>query len=276
MTDIAACLIAFERPHYLRETIKSLEALEDKNEVDWFIFQDGAVNKFSGRRVAKDRDVEIANNILQNADLPNKYIERADYNLGIPLQVDSVFDTLRGGYDMVMFFEDDVVVSRYSIRLNKAIVEQYPDSIPTLYTNRSIDSLDSVEDNLDILMESETASFHTFAMTREVFKDIEEEWNRFIEVMRGRDYEIRNHKEVRKIMGTQRSSTDSLLQKALLEEGYYRVRPLVSRALYIGMEGIHSRVENYQRQFEGNVGEIHYEQDADPPEFRLHERSRYQ
>lgn len=276
MTRIAGALLAFERPHYLRQTLNSLEECIEKENIDWYLFQDGIKNKFSGRKAANKMDVNISFNILRQSDLPNKKIVKNEYNLSIPLQVDKVFSLFDEGYDLVMFFENDVIVSKYSLRLNRLIMEQYPDCIPTLYTNRSVDDIEDIESNLDILMRSDRASFHTFSMRKEQFDEIREGWREFIELIDGVDYAMRNHEYIRNELGTRHSSNDSLLQKLLLDAGYFRVRPLISRAQYIGMEGFHSSVENFQRQFEGSIGKLEYKKDAEIDEFRLHERSTYQ
>lgn len=276
MTREAACMIAMARPHYLRDTLEGLESCSRKDEIDWYIFQDGIINEFSGRQVAREEDADTARKLINKADLPNKTIEVNKTNLGVPLQLDKVFRLFDEEYDLIHFFESDVVVSKHALSLHRRIIEKFPDSVPTLYHNRSVDDLDRIEDNLDIMLKSDRTSFHTFSMWEQTFRDIEDRWDDFVEFMYGTDYMLRDHESIKEKFGTRHSSNDSILTELLIDKGYYRIRPLVSRALYIGMEGIHSSTENYQEQFEGNIGQIDYEQDKDLSGFRLRPREEYQ
>lgn len=261
MTDIAACLLAFERPHYLRETVKSLENLEEKDTVDWYIFQDGAYNPHTDRMLAKERDVEISHRILERADLPNKTIHVNVENRGIPNQYYRMFQLL-DEYDAIIGFEDDIVVSKYGLILKKRLMESFRECIPTLYTNRSIGGMDNIEPKLEVMVKNYTgSSYHTFGIWDYMYRDIKDRYEDYIEIVGDIDYETRPHDKIKNEFNSEVSSNDAVMQRLFAENGYFRLMPYISRAMYIGMEGQHSNPKNFTRDFEGNLGKLEYERD---------------
>lgn len=56
-------LISFNRPNYFKQTLESLEKQENLKNYDFHLFQDGQVNKFSGRIVTDryliDRSIRL-------------------------------------------------------------------------------------------------------------------------------------------------------------------------------------------------------------------------
>lgn len=268
MVNIAACLLTFDRPHYLRDSIERLEMQTEKDEVDWYLFQDGAYNPYSETQVAKQRDIDICYKILQNADLPNKEIIQNEHNKGIALQYASVLELLDGEYDAVVTFEDDVLVSRYALRLSRVIMMNFPQHVPTIYSSPERMEVDDIDDNLDLLIRCRTAAFHTAAITSRIYEHIKDRYRDYIDMISEVDYRMRDHERIKDEFGSRVSSHDSVFNKLLVDFGYERIKPAVTRAIYIGMEGLHHSSDSFMDEHRYSSSDTDYEVDRHIINFR--------
>jgi hypothetical protein len=125
---LAACVICFDRAHTLKPVLESLSAQSDAENVDFFFFQDGAVNRFSGRRHARDEDLDSCGRLVERT-FPGAEFHRSEDNLGIALNFDRAEDRVfrEGAYDYAVFFEDDLLVAPWYLSVIKVLLKQFED-----------------------------------------------------------------------------------------------------------------------------------------------------
>lgn len=277
--NIAGVAFTFARHFHTYQFLKSLQRCEEIEDIDWIFMQDGAVNLYSGERVAtKDEDIERSIRILENFDIPNKDIRVNQYNIGVGLQVDKMFSLFDEGYDLILFFENDIRLSKYSIKIFKILMEQFDNSVSSIYRKIRTSDIQNYKDKLDIAVEvkepkySSPLNLHTFGIWEEEFRKIEDGWNRYTDIINAVDYRRRPRERIEEEFNAKAGSTDWVVKSLLQDAGVRGVLPLISRASYMGVEGIHSHKEGYYNKLghgHGTEGYIEHEEDKDISRFRL-------
>jgi hypothetical protein len=84
MGSLGVGVISFNRPGYLRRVLASLEAQTQVDDAEYWLFQDGAVNRFSGVPHGKQEDVEACRALFDRARLPNKHVTHWPDNVASP------------------------------------------------------------------------------------------------------------------------------------------------------------------------------------------------
>lgn len=256
---VAGCILTLARPQYLRKSIESIESCKGKEKLDWYIFQDGGYNKHSDSEIVpNEREMNIAHKILKKSDLPNKIISRNEYNAGIAKQYAKVFGLLDKEYDAVISFEDDIVVGENSINMMLYFLNKYPDYVPTVCSRP--DKVD-VENEIDTLIECKSATFNVIGMSENIYRSIEPRYDEYISMVNGIDYRERNHNRIKESFGSRLSSHDSVVNKLISDEGYNRLKPSLTRAVNIGMHGLHHSPKDFMEQHRYESGTITYEDD---------------
>ena len=127
MNKLCITIRSFKRPDYLKQCLESLENNSDLN-VDFFFFQDGAVNPFSGKRYATDEEIKASLKVFQDSKLPNKTIFVSQHNLGPiirnRLQLEYVFPL----YEYGIFIDNDLIFNKHYIKTMKVLFEQFKDT----------------------------------------------------------------------------------------------------------------------------------------------------
>lgn len=110
-------VISFNRPHYLGQLLASLAAQQPAVKPRRVhLFQDGAVNRYSGIRYAADADIAASLTLFRDY-FPQGHVHASPDNIGIAeniLRAEKLFfEELRApvGY----FFEDDLVLSPHYV-----------------------------------------------------------------------------------------------------------------------------------------------------------------
>lgn len=116
---IGVGVISFARPDYLRRCLASLEAQTDLRDVDFWLFQDGAVNRWSGNRYATDEATQQCLRIFARAKLPNKWSVAHEHNVGVAVNSFEALEELTTHYERVLLLECDVVLSPHWLRLSR-------------------------------------------------------------------------------------------------------------------------------------------------------------
>jgi hypothetical protein len=115
---IAGAIICFDKYDYTLQAVRSLEKSVEAENIDWYVFQDGMTNPLTGISYAEEKKLDLVRTIFNTSTLPIKHFEQSVGNGSIPQQkykAHQVFEM--GDYDTVFFFEDDLVVSKYYLRL---------------------------------------------------------------------------------------------------------------------------------------------------------------
>ena len=123
MSALGVGIISFDRPAYLRRTLAALEAQTAVGDAQYWLFQDGAVNHYSGRVHGKDEDVAACVRLFDNAKLPDKHITAWDRNVGVAINSLEALDTLSAAFERVILLEDDVVLSPHWFRLARILFD---------------------------------------------------------------------------------------------------------------------------------------------------------
>lgn len=127
MNNLCIAVRSFKRPEYLKQCLESLENNSDLN-VDFFFFQDGAVNPFSKIRYATDEEVKASLKVFQDSKLPNKIFFISQHNLGPiirnRLQLEYVFPL----YEYGIFIDNDLIFNKHYIKTMKVLFKQFKDS----------------------------------------------------------------------------------------------------------------------------------------------------
>jgi len=122
---LAVAIMSFNRPDYFERVLKSINQQTDKD-VDFYLFQDGAINKYSWRRCANQSDITKCVELYEYY-IPKGKIHIHGTNVGTAENFNKAEDLLFNvyNYDAVLFLEDDLVLSPWYISIIKKMLEAY-------------------------------------------------------------------------------------------------------------------------------------------------------
>ena len=114
---IGVGIITFDRPGYLRRVLAALEVQTQAPAAEYWLFQDGVVNRFSDQPHGEQAKVDACRALFDRARLPNKHVKQWDDNVGVAINSLEALDTLAANYERVVLLEGDAVLSPYWLRL---------------------------------------------------------------------------------------------------------------------------------------------------------------
>ena len=230
--NIAGVVFGFRRNDYLKRTIDSLEKNTEANNLTWYAFLDGAVNQISGNRYAEDSQIEACKKVFEDSKL-NFTIIQNRYNKCIALQKEKAHQ-LYNDHDCIFFFEDDLVVSPYYIRLLRIALEQHPMYTILMNTNKS-------GGRLNQLTLCNIARIWGYGMSRELYHRIATRYTKYVDFMKDYDYLLRNNaKGIRGRLKRHKvywHSHDINITRLSREFGKGKLWPRKTRGFYIGEKG---------------------------------------
>ena len=187
--SVAVAVIAYNRPHYLKQLLESLEKNPESQTLPFFFFLDGG-----------PKSTQAANQeLIQNSSIQHKQVIQREMNYGCPKNhIDAkrfVFDQC--GFETVIFMEEDVQVSKNYIstllRLHNWATQTYA-NVGTVQLWRAGCPLSRDEKRIRLNQVKEVRpafSLVTYAMDRAVWKAISPflyEWEQlFIDPLLGND-----------------------------------------------------------------------------------------
>lgn len=252
---IACAVLCFNRPDYLKQTLDSLMSAKESNSFDWWIFQDGIINDVSGHVYTEKEEHDEVTKLAKEVNFPNKRFVKQLYNLA-PARLryiiyHRIFEC--SDYDAVFVFEDDMIVGKDYLVLLRKMMNQFPNHIGILYTEKSVKN---PQKKLSFLKEIVSARLWGHYMTRATWDKIKKDYKKYYESMCKIDYHQRRNPDhaVRENMPDEAPWVmDDVIVNRLCEKyGVLKLRPLVSRAKYIGKFGMVAfKNPGY---FEENVG----------------------
>lgn len=272
-------LISFDRPHYFRRMLDSLER-QNLRQADVHLFQDGSVNRFSGRVAGERKNIEECISLFRKTQYPVKVEHIRPRNIGNGINQFEAVEYLASHYSYFLIIEDDVVLGRDYLRLIRVMMDflEREEVFSVSLNFKRLCGLKEINDNLDR------------AVFTEVERDIEDnvivtkthwwaecissaKWRRarrffmqYYSFISQLDYRFRPHGLIRKFFFTNglkvpQTSQDAGKNFALMKCGFRRVTSVVNRGLYIGERGMHFRPELYKRYGFGEM--LPYEFDSD-------------
>lgn len=256
MADLGVAIISFDRPHYLRRLLASLAQCEEAGETEFHLWQDGAVNQFSGRRWAKDEDIAASVHAFERArGLPKRWAHVQRQNVGVAINQFEAVEWMAERYCYILAIEDDVVVSPYWLRLCRVLIEQLGRNTEghrepgwgevfgfSLGFKRDCGKADVPQH----LGEIRYGTPHWWAecFSAENWRRIRPHFLEYYELVRERDYADTPHAEItalwrRKGWGQMATSQDGGKDMAVHAAGLRRAVTVVNRGMSIGRKGIH-------------------------------------
>ena len=247
-------IIAFKRSHYLRRLLKSLEVQTELGGVDFHLFQDGAVNKYSGLAYANECEIAQSVKVFERAKLPNKKMHRREHNVNVGINNFEAREYMTERYDNVMMIENDVVLSPHWFRLAKILYTEMPDDVFSFSPGfmRQCEKRD-IDQNLNSVTAPESFHFWCECFTPEKWHRIRPLYLDFYNLfIRGIDYQRRNSQHIRD-WHTEHgypcnvTSQDAAIQTSIWISKMKHACCAVNRGMGIGGVGLHFRAPLFEK-----------------------------
>jgi hypothetical protein len=248
-------VFSFDRPEYLSQALASLSAELARSHIpaDVFLFQDGAVNPFSGTRYADDANISACMSTFKKI-FPSGNILYSPDNLGVGLNYDRaerfVFDTLKA--PIACFFEDDLLLeSGYLTLLEKLMnFALQNDHVGMVSCYGAAHSTKKVEQISRKQHFAHMGHSWGFALTRRHWLKRQPALIPYMEMISKVDYRLRPDDAIggwRAGLGFSRTPTsqDDCKNIISLKQGVARLTTFANFARYIGVRGVHMTEEEY-------------------------------
>lgn len=253
-------LMGFNRPDYLRQVIASLLAQQGGalDHREFHLFQDGAVNRFSGERYANDEDIQASVDIFREM-VPQGVVHQSPDNIGVALNFERAerYVFLERGFPSAMLFEDDMVLGPYYVDTLQRLLDFAASPAAggrvgyvAAYGMHRASSEQQEQRQQDIV---EMGHAWGYAVNRDHWLDVREVIDPYIQVVEGFDYRQRPKAHiggVHKSLGvaTRSLSQDAMKMLATSWLGRVRLMPFVCQARYIGETGLNFTPEAFQKK----------------------------
>lgn len=258
---LGIALISFDRPYYFIQLIKSLEEQVACGDLDFHLFQDGAVNQFSHILKTNPELLEECIDVFDNSRLENKIKHISKMNLGNAINQFQALEYMSDNYDYFLVIEDDVILSPFYIRLIRIMIDQFlvKNDVFSVALNfkRMCDKAD-IKDNLykagyDLHFAG-SISLHWWAecFSSKKWKQVKPYFMQYYKYVNNCDYQRRPTTAIRKFFKenwlpipqtSQDAGKDFAVKKAKLK----RVNSIVNRGFYIGEQGMHFSPNLYNK-----------------------------
>lgn len=251
---IGVAIIAFDRPDYLAGLVESLAGGTRASEGDYHLFQDGVVNRWSGRVAGLRAGMRESLGVFRDSALPVKYEHCRDENLGIAVNQFEALEFMCGQYERVVLLEDDVVLSPHYLRLAGVLFDQLEDRGDVFSFCLGFKRLCAryqVGENLDKMIRvcghwwGECLWSAKWKLARPHFME-------YYHLVGDVDYQERPDRAIRALMERNEwpspsTSQDAAKDMAVYAAGMERVRLVVNRGISVGRRGVHFTPVIFQR-----------------------------
>lgn len=246
-------VMAFDRPHYLSETLAALAA-NDLRGCDVWLFLDGAICPFTNEERAKQDDIDACAALFQSA-FPRGRVVRQEYNAGIARHRLAVLETLAHWYGAFIQLEDDVVLAPRFIALARKLLAEHAADGDVGIIASPIAPPTSPDWQPNALYQKQ-AHVSAVMARREWFAPVLALYRQYCDLIAG--YPYTPHEPYQDavealIGGGKPCSSDGALWWATEESGRLTWVMGAPRAKSIGVEGVHSRPSIYERLHMGDV-----------------------
>jgi hypothetical protein len=254
----AIAIFSFNRPQYLKEVLRSIAENTGVDKYEFYLFQDGSINKFSRRIAAKEENILSCLELWEAFPCSKKTLIRNTHNLGIGItQFEAkvlLFEDKH--YDQVMFFEDDLVLDRNYIRLLEVLLKQFQNyprvgavmchgGVPRFYSNTEVEiNINKIRSGIDHLW--------GWATWRDRWVQIKDSFLEYYFFIRNCDYRQRPNERIVEFYREQgfkqrTTSQDAGIYYALAKNGYFSINTCIHRGKYIGEIGEHMFPQKYSQ-----------------------------
>lgn len=249
-------IISFNRPEMLARVLRSLvnnRQLADCGIGSIHLFQDGAVNRYSGRRYAADHTIATCMHTFKTL-VPDGVIHLADGNLGVALNYERaetfMFETLRA--PVAIFLEDDLVLGvGYTHILMKLIdfaLDHAAVGMVSAY-GRSPTTPVAIQQAHESRIDHMGHNWG-FALTRAHWIERRQHVSPYLELLQGIDYRDRPGEQIAAwrrthAAGPDPTSQDDCKNLVSLRLGTVRLGTYANFATYIGSNGLHMNEDQF-------------------------------
>jgi hypothetical protein len=276
-------LISFNRSQYFKQTIKSLESQVDAGEVDYHLFQDGAVNKFSHALKSKPELIEQSVRVFDRANLTRKVKHISEMNIGNAINQFRAVEFMSQYYDYFLIIEDDVILSKYYLKLIRVMIDQFmseSDVFSVALNFKRMCDKNEIDKNLnkagyDLHFQG-AKSLHWWAecWSSDKWKIARPYFLEYLEFVKNCDYTKRSRKEILRFFHSKghhvpQSSQDAGKDYALKRAGLKRVNTIVNRGFYIGQRGLHFNPRLYNKMGYSEQKPYEFESDVKLDSFSI-------
>lgn len=244
----AVAILSFNRPYYFKQVLESIRSQTKFDDYRYFLFQDGAVNKFSGIRYAEDKDI-IECVELAKQYIPDIKIYDYSFNLGVYLNYyraeKELFENL--GYERIYFFEDDLVLNKNYFEILEYMMDNCNNTnvvvVNAIGYSPKIPLDEQIKNSKKVIINS--GHFWGYGLYRDKWRLRQEYMKWYDEIMNSIDYRQRPSSIIRegyKKLGFKGEATsqDGAKEAAYLAAGLIRIGTFTVNARYIGETGLHS------------------------------------
>lgn len=232
---LACVIFCFDRPQYLSQTLASIESQTIRGAFDWFFMVDGHIVGDDIVGDEKGRN-EVLKTIVES-ELPKEEVFIAQHNKGMGKQKLFAHELFEY-YDKVVFFEDDMILSRHYLEVLMHLYEKYGNHMITACDrNNDVDEEDFSVGRLDAVGNWNT-HFWGYLLDKTGHEAVYEPLKDYCEIV-GDNYRNRPANAIRNKFGVTCTSHDGILEKFLKIEGIDRLTTKIPRARYIGEWGMH-------------------------------------
>lgn len=246
---IGVAIIAYNRPDYFQWLLHSLENQVDPGACAYHLFIDGA------KCEADKQLIEQSINLFEIANLPNKVIHRRQKNVSIAINQFEARNFMADHYDHFIMAEDDILLSKYAMRLIRVLGDYISDEI----FSASISFIRKAPKGaIDLYLNK--AHYHHrqhwwFELYRSAnWRKVRPYFKQYYDLVKDGNYKMRNHRQITDFYKSEgfdehRTSQDSGMDYALFKAGMKRISTFVNRGMYLGVNGTHFNemlAENYR------------------------------
>ena len=241
-------IMSFDRSEYLIKVLESLRRQIDCkiDERAIVLFQDGAVNSFSGKRYATDDAIRNCVDTFRQI-FPHGKVMESPSNLGVALNFDRAerygFEEL--GAESVIFLEDDLVLGEAYISTIDHLLAQFLDDDRVGYLAAYGDHTKSLEQQQANRTKLIPLGHNWgFALIRRQWLRIQPRVNQYLELIKDVDYRDRDSDKICSLFmswgyGDPAVSQDAAKTIACCAEGIVKLNTYICNATYIGARGLH-------------------------------------
>lgn len=272
---MGVAIISFDRPLYFAQTVASLEKQGDLENYDFHLFQDGQINKFSGRTVTQKPLIDKCINIFKRSKLPNKFEHIEEKNIGNGINQFNAVEYMSANYEYFFVIEDDVILSPDYLTLCRKLIPFFDN--PSIFSlSLSFERFCEIEDINKNLGKVFFKNVHWWA---ELWKSsnwfkVRPRFLQYLEFIKNVDYHDRPTQEISKFFRSHgfnipQTSQDAGKDFALFKSKMKRITSVVNRGFYIGEHGMHFRTPTYRKYGFANMKPFEFESDKLLNEFKL-------
>lgn len=249
-------VMSFNRPHYLERVLGSLKGQAGITLDDHpiYLFQDGSVNRHSGKRHARDEDIDRSIALFERFFPAGKSRPSPD-NLGVALNFEraerEVFDTLDAPY--AIFLEDDLELGPYYLKTMLHLAEMVLARQDIGYFAAYGKHLSTREHQMACADQIIPLNHNwAFGLTQAQWRRSQPYVAEYLDLVRDLDYRDRPHEDIFKLTqswgaGAPGSSQDVIKSIACYLTGGCKINTTPAFGQYIGETGLHSNPELFSR-----------------------------